>query len=136
MQLVLAGLNPEDGDDFVKAYMDDVLVFSPTLQQHLEHLQREMGRLREVNLKLNPEKCKFVREEVKYLGHVVTAEGLKPTLHLTNAVREFPQPQNIQELQRFLGMCSYYRRFIPNESCSPPTPANIQGYSAQLDSRV
>ncbi len=61
MQQVLARLNPEDGNVFVTAYMDDILAFFP------EHLQRVMDRLREVKLKLNPLKCKFVREEVKYL---------------------------------------------------------------------
>ena len=78
MEQVIAGLNPEEGDQFVTAYIDDILVFSPTLHEHLEHLQRVINRLREVNLKLNPLKCEFVRREVDYLGHVIIAEGLKP----------------------------------------------------------
>ena len=78
MQQVLAGLNPEDDEEFVTVYIDDILVFSPTLPEHIEHLQKVISRLREVNLKLNPAKCKFMRKEVDYLGHVITAEGLKP----------------------------------------------------------
>ena len=77
MQQVLIGMNPESGDDFVTAYIDDILVFSATLQDHLSHLRKVMERLREVNLKLKPAKCKFVRESVEYLGHVITASGLQ-----------------------------------------------------------
>ena len=114
MQQVLAGLNPDDGNEFVTAYIDDILVFSSTLEEHLEHLQRVVDRLLEVNLKLKPSKCKFVREEVEYLGHVITAGGLKTNPRLTDAVQKFPRPENLQELRRFIGMSSYYRRFIPN----------------------
>ena len=114
MQQVLAGLNPEDGNEFVTACIDDILVFSPTLREHLEHLQKVIDRLREASLKLNPKKCKFVREEVVYLGHVITAGGLKPNPRLTDTVQKFPEPQNLQDVRRFLGMSSYYRRFIPN----------------------
>ena len=114
MQQVLAGLNPEDGNEFVTAYIDDILVFSPTLREHLDHLQKVIDRLREASLKLNPKKCKFVSEEVDYLGHVITAGGLKPNPRLTDAVQKFPEPQNLQDVRRFLGMSSYYRRFIPN----------------------
>ena len=80
MQQVLAGLNPEDGKELVTAYIDDILVFSPTLPEHTEHLQKVISCLKEVNLKLNPAKCKFVRKEVDYLGHVITIGGLKPML--------------------------------------------------------
>ena len=80
MQQVLAGLNPEDGKELVIAYIDDILVFSPTLPEHTEHLQKVISCLKEVNLKLNPAKCKFVRKEFDYLGHVITIGGLKPML--------------------------------------------------------
>ena len=73
-------LNPEDGKELVTAYIDDILVFSPTLPEHTEHLQKVISCLKEVNLKLNPAKCKFVRKEVDYLGHVITTGGLKPML--------------------------------------------------------
>ena len=100
--------------EFVTVYIDDILVFSSTLPEHIEHLQKVMSRLREVNLKLNPAKCKFVRKEVDYLVHVITAGGLKPNPRLTDAVQEFPCLENVQALRRFLAMTSYYHRFIPN----------------------
>ena len=113
IQQVLIGLNPTEGDDFVTAYIDDILIFSPTLCDHLQHLRRVIDRLREVNLKLKPTKCKFVRESVDYLGHVITATGLQTNPRLTDAVQKFPRPENVHDVWRFLGMTSYYRRFIP-----------------------
>ena len=104
MQRVLHGLNPEEGKQFVAAYLDDILVFSETLQDHLTHLRSVIDRLKSANLKLKPAKCMFMRKEVEYLGHIITAEGLKPN---------FPVPKNVPDMRRFLGMASYYRRFIP-----------------------
>ena len=74
MQQVLAGLNPEEGPDFVKSkvYIDDVLVFSPTLAEHLHHLCRVQVRIREAGLKLKPSKCHLIAKKVKYLGHILT----------------------------------------------------------------
>ena len=77
MQRVLAGLNPGAGPDFVAVYIDDVLVFSRTMEEHLVHLQAVIKRIKEAELKLKPAKCHFARQEVEYLGHLVTPEGLK-----------------------------------------------------------
>ena len=113
MQQVLAGLNPEDGNPFVSVYIDDILVFSSTFEEHLDHLRRVIGRLREANLRLKPTKCLFVRDEVEHLGHSLTRQGLMPNQRLTVAVQEFPKPKNLHDVRRFLGLSSYYRRFIP-----------------------
>ena len=113
MQQVLTGLNPPEGPDFVSGYIDDVLVFSRTLEEHMEHLCLVIERLREANLKLKPAKC---RKEVEYLGHLITPSGLKPNHKLVMAVQEFPLPRDIRELRRFLGLASYYRKFIPQFS--------------------
>ena len=112
MEQVLAGLNPEKGPDFVKVYIDDVLVFSPTLADHLLHLQRVFNRIREAGLKLKPTKCRFVATEVEYLGHVLTPEGLKTNPATVSAVKDFPTPKNLKETRQFLGLSSFYRRFI------------------------
>ena len=90
MQRVLAGLNPENVPDYVAVYLDDVLVFSRTLEDHLEHLHCVIQRIRDAKLKLKPSKCQFIRKEVKYLGHIVTQEGLKTNPRITAAVAEFP----------------------------------------------
>ena len=107
-------LNPDSGPDFVSVYMDDILVFSQCLDDHLAHLRQVMGRLMKVGLKLKPAKCHFARAELEYLGHVITRDGLKTNPRLVEAVQEFPTPRNIHDVRRFLGLSSYYRRFIPN----------------------
>ena len=114
MQQVISCLNPEYGPDFVSVYIDDILVFSRSLEDHLLHLRKVFERVTEVGLKLKPSKCKFVQKELEYLGHVVSRDGLKTNPRLVEAVREFPTPKSVQETRRFLGLSSYYRRFIPN----------------------
>ena len=112
MQRVLAGLNPDAGPDFVAVYIDDVLVFSRTVEDHLNHLRAVIQRIMEAGLKLKPSKCHFAQREVEYLGHLVTPEGLKPNRQLFEAITEFSTPANVSEVRRFLGLASYYRRFI------------------------
>ena len=112
MQKVLAGLNPEAGPDFVAVYIDNVLIFSRTVTEHLDHLRAVIQRIEEAGLKLKPVKCHFARSEVEYLGHLVTPEGLKTNHRLVEAVAMFPTPTDVSEVRRFLGLASYYRRFI------------------------
>ena len=100
----------------VAVYIDDVLVFSRTLEDHLKHLCRVIERLQEVGLKLQPAKCQFIREEVEYLGHLITPQGLKPNPTLVEAVQEFATPQDLRRLRQFLGLSSYYRKFVPGFS--------------------
>ena len=77
MERVLAGLNTEDGPDFVAVYIDDVIVFSRTFEEHLQHLCAVIQRISDAGLKLKPNKCHFIRQEVEYLGHLITPRGLK-----------------------------------------------------------
>ena len=114
MQSVLMGLNPTVGNQFVSVYIDDVLIYSRTLSEHLEHLKLVIERIEQAGLKLKPSKCSFVREEVEYLGHLLTPDGLKTNPRTVNAVKEYPQPQSVKEIRQFLGLSSYYRRFIKN----------------------
>ena len=69
-------------------------------------------RLREANLKLKPKKCLFLRDEVPYLGHVVTREGIHPDPSKTERIKEYPVPKDVPQLRQFLGLASYYMRFI------------------------
>ena len=114
MQQVISRLNPTGGPEFVSVYIDDILVFSRTLEDHLHHLRLVIERVVEVGLKLKPSKCKFVQKQLEYLGHVVSREGLKTSPRLVEAIEQYPVPQTVQETRRFLGLSSYYRRFIPN----------------------
>ena len=112
MQRVLMGVNPPQGPDFVSVYIDDILIFSESIEDHLQHLQLVLERLVEAKLKLKPSKCRFIRNQVEYLGHVITPEGLKTSPKLLEAVKKFPVPRNLREVRQYLGLCSYYRRFI------------------------
>lgn len=95
-------------------YIDDIIVFSRSFDDHLVDLNNIFNALRGANLKLNPEKCKFAEAEVLYLGHVVSKEGIKVDQNLTSAVRDFPRPQDVQQVRSFLGLANYYRKFIQN----------------------
>ena len=100
----------------VVVYVDDFLVFSKTLEEHEEKLDKVLTRLREYGLKLNPEKCQFVQKSVKCLGHVVSAKGVETDPDKVAAVKTWPRPQNVRQLKSFLGFTGYYRRFIPHYS--------------------
>ena len=93
-------------------YIDDIIIFSKSAEEHLKHLEEVFVRLRDANLKLNPKKCEFAKQEIEYLGHLVTPSGIKPCPSKVKAVRDFPVPKNLKDLKSFLGLANYYRRFI------------------------
>ena len=112
MQRAISDLNPPEGPDFVGVYVDDLLISSRTFEEHLDHLSKVMSRLRSANLKLKLTKCHFVRPRVEYLGHVISSAGLSPNPKQVAAVSNYPQPQSLTQVRQFLGLTSYYRRFI------------------------
>jgi len=97
-------------------YLDDVIVFGENLGVHNERLREVFDRMRKYNLKLQPDKCEFLRKEVSYLGHVIGQTGVRPDEKRIEAVRDYPEPKTTRELKGFLGLAGYYRRFIPNFS--------------------
>ncbi|CAF3396631.1 unnamed protein product, partial [Rotaria sp. Silwood2] len=110
MDTVLAGLKWQ----CCLVYIDDIIIYSPTFEQHIEDLKRVFEALRSANLTLKTPKCHFCRRETKYLGHIITSDGVKPDPDLVKSVVDFPRPQTIREVQSFLGLTGYYRRFIQN----------------------
>ena len=98
--------------DFVEIYLDDLTVHSKTFEEHLQHLETVFGRLREANLKLNPEKCVFVAHQVRILGFIVSRNQVRVDPEKVEAVKDRKPPRNVKEVQQFLGMAGYYRRFI------------------------
>lgn len=97
-------------------YLDDVVVFSASFSEHLKRLRQVLEAIRSANLTLKPQKCHFGYEELKFLGHLVSAEGVRPDPEKTTAVAAFPTPADKKSVRRFLGLCAYYRRFIGNFS--------------------
>lgn len=112
MTHVLRGLNWK----ICLVYVDDILVFSNSFKDHLKHLDEIFRRLQSAGLTLKPSKCYFALPEVKYLGHVLTKDGIKADVSKTDAVQSFPTPKNQKELRSFLGLCNYYRRFVKGYS--------------------
>ena len=97
---------------FALIYIDDIIIFSKSVDEHLDHLEEVFRRLRDANVKLNPKKCSFVKQRVEYLGHVVTPEGISPNPDKVRVVQEFPTLTNLKKLRSFLGLANYYRRFV------------------------
>lgn len=112
MDRVLTGL--QGNEMFV--YLDDIVVYSSSLHEREIKFRKLMERLRQANLKLQPDKCEFLRTEVCYLGHTISADGVRPDPAKVNAVRNFPIPENAKNVKQFLGLADYYRRFIQNFS--------------------
>lgn len=109
---ILTGLQGE----ICLVYLDDIIIYSSDLQDHLIRLDKVFQRLRNHNLKIQPDKCEFLRKEVCYLGHIITTDGVKPNPEKIRCVTEFQQPRNQKQIKQFLGLSGYYRRFVPNYS--------------------
>ena len=109
MEKVLAGLQWQ----ICLVYIDDIIIYSQTLEEHLKDLQQIFSRLKQAKLKLKPKKCSLLREKVAFLGHVVSGKGIETDPDKIEAVKKWQQPTNLTELRSFIGFCSYYRRFIP-----------------------
>ena len=94
--------------------VDDIIIFGKTIQEHNTNLAIILQRLTELNLKLQPDKCEFLKPELEHLGHVISKDGVKPNSKKIEAVKEFKQPRNSKEIKQFLSLAGYYRKFIPN----------------------
>lgn len=110
-RLMTAGMN-DLIFQMLLVYLDDILVYSKTFQEHIERLRAVLSRLRELGLKLNPDKCKFCRTSVQYLGYTISQGGIATDAEKIKAVEQWAVPQTLRELRAFLGFASYYRRFV------------------------
>jgi len=112
MDRVLSGLQGTT----LFVYLDDIVIYARSLQEHERKFNQLAERLRNANLRLQPDKCEFLRREVTYLGHVIREDGVKPDPKKIEAVSNFPRPKNAKNVKQFLGLAGYYRRFIPDFS--------------------
>ena len=99
-------------DDFCSAYIDDILIFSATQEEHEIHVRRVLERLREAGLQADIKKCEFHVTQTKFLGFIVGTDGIRPDPQKLAAVRDWQQPTTVKQVQSFLGFCNFYRRFV------------------------
>jgi hypothetical protein len=95
-------------------YLDDIILYASFLREHEIKFNKLAKRPKEANLKLQPDKCEFLRKEVTYLGHIITENGVKSDPNKIIAVKNFPTPRNAKNIKQFLGLAGYYRKFIRN----------------------
>ena len=107
MECVLAGLTFEQC--LIYIYIDDIIVFSATFPKHLERLRTVFEHLARAGLKLKPKKCHFARSEIRYLGHIVSRDGVKADPEMLHAITSYPTPRDVKELRQFLGLTNCYR---------------------------
>lgn len=99
-------------DQFVVVYLDDIVIYSDTLEEHVEHLRTMFKVLRENELYIKKEKCSFAREEVHFLGHIIKGSKLMMDEEKIKAIKEWKPPTKVTKLRSFIGLVNYYRRFI------------------------
>ena len=93
-------------------YLDDCIIFFRTAEEHVARLREVFQRCKDANLKINPLKCEFFRQHVPFWGHIVSRDGIQADLAKTSAVRQYPAPKSVTEVRSFLGLCSYYWRYV------------------------
>ena len=103
-------------DEFVVVYLDDILIYSKTKEDHLKHLRKVLSKLREHRLYAKLKKCELFKNKVEYLGHYISGEGIAVDERKVEVIKKWPNPTNLTELRSFLGLASYYRKFVKNFS--------------------
>ena len=132
MDIVLAGLKWQ----CCLVYLDDIIVYSSTFEQHLSDLRDAFLALADVNFTLKLSKCYFCRREMKFLEHLITPDGIKPDPGLTDTIINSPTPENIKDVQAFLGLTGYYRRFIQNYAKIAEPLLKLLRSNSQLPSKT
>ena len=99
-------------DKWVVVYLDDLLIYSKTKAEHLQHLRSVLALLRKNGLYAKLSKCSFMQDETEFLGHTITKEGIKPSAGLTKAIRDWPTPKSTKDVQQFLGLAQFYQQYV------------------------
>ena len=99
---------------FAMGYLDDIIIFSKSEEEHLQHLEDIFVRLRKFSLKMKREKCSFFKKHIQYLGHLVSERGFEPLPEKLKSIRDMPAPRTPKEVKQFLGLIGYYRKFVPH----------------------
>ena len=106
----------QDCSEFMMVYLDDIIIFSRNECEHLKHIQIIFQKLIDAGLKLKESKCDFFKKEIHYLGHLISSEGIHPLPEKLDTICNMPRPKTPKEIKQFLGLCGYYRKFVPRFS--------------------
>ena len=120
-QSILNGIMRNINWRYVLCYIDDIVIFSPTFELHLQHLSEVFQRLREAGLKLSPSKCFFAQKQIRYLGHILNKDGVQPDSSKFEKVQNLPIPRNPTDVKSVLGLFNFYKKFVKGYSkvCAP-----------------
>ena len=102
-----------DNCPFAMTYLDDIIIFSDTEKEHLAHIEEIFKRLEAADLKMKRSKCDFFKKHIHYLGHLISADGIRPLKDKLDSIRDMPAPRNSKEVKQFLSLVGYYRKFVP-----------------------
>jgi hypothetical protein len=99
-------------DDFCVVYLDDILIFSPNEETHMQHVRQVLDKLRQAGLYAKAEKCEFHKESIEFLGYIISPQGVSMAPSKVSSILHWPAPQTLRHVQQFLGFANFYRRFI------------------------
>ena len=103
----------QDCSNFTMAYLDDIIIFSQNEQEHLKHIEIIFKKLKKAGLKLKESKCIFFKKEIHYLGYLISVSWIQPLPEKLDSIHNMPKPRSPKEIKQFLGLTSYYIKFIP-----------------------
>ena len=134
MELVLSGLHWQ----ICLIYLDDIIIFGKKFSEMIKNMDFVLERFAKAGLKLKPQKCQLFKKEVEFLGHVINEHGVHTDPSKIKCIKNWQLPQSIKEVRSFLGLCSYYRRFIANYShvAKPLTRLTEKRSEIRLDHRM
>ena len=102
-----------DNCPFAMIYLDNIIIFSDTEEEHLAHIEEIFKRMEAADLKMKRSKCHFFEKHIHYLGHLISADGIRPLKDNLDTIQDMPAPCNSKEVKQFLGLVGYYRKFVP-----------------------
>ena len=102
-----------DNCPFTMTYLDNIMIFSDTEEEHLAHIEEIFKRLEAADLKMKRSKCNFFKKHIHYLGHLISADEIRPLKDKLDTIRDMPAPRNSKEVKQFLGLVGYYKNFVP-----------------------
>ncbi|KAL4018158.1 hypothetical protein IC575_021748 [Cucumis melo] len=120
-------------DKFVVVYLDDIVVYSTTMEEHRDHLQKVFQKLKENQLYVKREKCSFAQERINFLGHVIECGRIGMEEGKIAVIRDWAMPKSVSELRSFLGLANYYRRFVEDSRTSKPAVSSEKGVHRNWD---